>query len=108
MIGSADAARLCDKLGGTHLYIPASPGPNHPLVIAIGPKAAQLMADRFTSETLQLPKAYHRRRLVLQLAEDPKLTLRDIALATDYSERHVIRIIAEQRDDRQGELFPDL
>jgi hypothetical protein len=108
VIGSADARRLCNKLGGTHLYVPAAPGPNHPLVIAIGPGPAKLMAEHFTGDTLQLPKAHHRRRRVLELAADPNLSLRDIALATDYSQRHVIRILAESRDDRQGELFPDL
>ncbi len=111
VIGSGDAAKLCDRLGGTCIYVPASVGTNHPITLAIGAAAAKLLCEHFTGEQLQLPKAWHRKRRVLELAaqQDPKLTLAEIALATDYSQRHVIRILADSKeDDGQLDLFADL
>ncbi len=107
VIGSGDAVRLCERLGGTPLYVPASVGVNHPISIAIGAAAAKLLCEHFKGEQLQLPKAWHRKRRVMELAaQEPKLTLAEIALATDYTQRHVIRILAESKeDDGQLDLF---
>lgn len=106
VIGEHDARRLCDALGGTLLYVPAMVGANHPICAAIGAASAKKLCDHFKGETLQLPKSYLRRTRVLQLYERGGMTLAQIALATDYSERHVMHILAESRsDDGQLELF---
>lgn len=108
-IGSEDARRLCARLGGTQLYVPASVGHNHPIAAAIGPKAAKLLCAHFVGNMLPLPKAHHRKARVIALAAAGGMTIREIALATDYTDRHVYNILAESReDDGQLELFDGL
>ncbi len=109
VIGEAAARDLCNHLGGTTVYVPAQIGPHHPVCVAIGSKAAKSFADHFKGAHLQLPKAYLRRQRVLELRATTDMTIREIALATDYTERHVYDILAGQReDDGQLDLFRDL
>ena len=109
VIGEAGARALCDHLGGTTLYIPAAIGHNHPVTAAIGAGLARKLADHFRGSHLQLPKAFLRRQRVIELKRSTDMTIREIALATDYSERHVYDILASTReDDGQLDLFRDL
>lgn len=106
VIGDPAARMLCEHLGGTTLYVPAGISASHPVSIAIGPKAARAFAEHFRGSHLQLPKAYLRRRRVLELRRGTDMTVREIALATDYTERHVYDILAgEREDDGQLDLF---
>ncbi len=108
VIGSEDARRLCDRLGGTQLYVPAAAGHNHPITAAIGAKAAKLLCEHFVGSILTLPKAHHRRQRVIELAARGDMTLGEIALATDYHQRQVSRILADEKDsDGQLDLFRD-
>ena len=109
VIGEAPARALCDHLGGTTLYVPAQIGPAHPVTAAIGAKAARELAEHFRGSHLQLPKAYLRRQRVLELRASTDMTIAQIALATDYTERHVHNILSASReDDGQLDLFRDL
>lgn len=109
VIGEQAARALCRHLGGTTLYVPARIGPHHPVTAAIGSKAATQLADHFRGSHLLLPKAYLRRQRVLELAENTDMTVREIALATDYTERHVYAILeGARKDDGQLDLFAGL
>lgn len=46
LIGSARAERFAILFGGQELYIPRSPGPEHPIARAIGHKAARLLGQQ--------------------------------------------------------------
>lgn len=106
VIGSGPAAKLCDRFGGTGLYIPRAVANNHEIAIVIGAALAEVLCAHFAGETLQLPKAFHRRQRVIDMLNEGKKTIKEIALATDYTERHVLTIKAESReDDGQGSLF---
>jgi len=106
VIGEAAARTLCEHLGGTTLYVPAQIGTHHPVTAAIGAKAAKIFADHFRGSHLQLPKAFLRRQRVMELKRTTEMTVKEIALATDYTERHVYDILAgEREDDGQLDLF---
>ncbi|PAL25498.1 hypothetical protein [Sphingopyxis sp. GW247-27LB] len=106
VIGSGPATKLCDRFGGTILYVPRVAANNHEIAVVIGAELAQLLCDRFAGSDLLLPKAYHRRQRVIELLKEGKLSIRAIALATDYTERHVHNIKADSiEDDGQGNLL---
>lgn len=106
VIGEKGARALVEHLGGTTLYVPARIGPHHPVAAAIGAKAAELFARHYRGSHLQLPKAYLRRERVLELKRTTNMTVKEIALATDYTERHVYDILAAAvEDDGQLDLF---
>jgi len=106
VIGSGPTAKLCDRFGGTSLYIPRSAANNHEITLVIGPDLTAVLCERFAGENLQLPKAFHRKQRAIELLKEGKLSIKAIALATDYSERHVHNIKVEsQEDDGQGNLL---
>lgn len=106
VIGSGPTAKLCDRFGGTSLYIPRSAANNHEITLVIGQHLASVLCERFAGSDLLLPKAYHRKQRVIDMLNEGKLSIRAIALATDYTERHVHNIKAESReDDGQGNLL---
>lgn len=100
-IGEPLARRLCEHLGGIELYVPVQITENHPVALAIGHKEAQIFASRFRGSHVRLPKAYNRRQRVLELSERGTMTVKEIALATDYTERHVYGILAEAAEQQQ-------
>lgn len=105
VVGSAAAVQLCKAFGGTTLYVPKALRDDHPIIAAIGREAAESLSRNFTGENLALPKMARRRAQVIALAQRGDLTQAQIALATDYSERHVNSILSESRDTRQLDMF---
>ena len=112
VIGSGDALKLCNRFGGTALYIPHAIDERHAIAIAIGLDAAKLLSANFTGETLALPNVSRRRemlvkrRRVLELAARGDMTAKQIALDVGYTERHVHNITGESGGDpRQFKLF---
>lgn len=103
VIGADAVVRLCEALGGTRIYVPRTIGENHPLAAAIGMKAARSLAEHYYGTMLELPKAFHRRSRALELAKSGQLTAGQVALQTDYTERHVRRLLAAE-DDGQLDL----
>lgn len=114
VIGSGDALKLCNRFGGTSLYVPHNVHEAHPIADAIGIDAAKLLSATFTGESLALPnisrrrETHNRRRRVLELSADRRMSAKAIALATGYTERHVHNIVGESGGDpRQLKLFDD-
>lgn len=106
VIGPAAAQKLCEMFGGVRIYIPQAIGAAHPVAAAIGTAAAAKLAEYYHGTMLELPKAHLRRRRVLELAERGGMTVSQIALACDYTDRQVYNILAASReDDGQLSLF---
>lgn len=104
----ADAARqLARRFGGTALYVPRAIGDHHPICAALGRAAADQLAAWAGGGTIAVPKQAERRARVLELRQGRPLTIAQIARETDYSERHVYRLLAADADDRQPGLFDD-
>lgn len=114
VIGEEAALRLIKELGGIVLYVPQRMGGDHPVAVAIGPRRAKEFAEHFAGCHLDLPKDPFRARSiaarhaqVLALHKQGDMTLKQIALATDFTERHVYRILASRmsKNDNQPDLF---
>lgn len=56
LIGDEAAELLMKKLGGTYLYVPSRPGPEHPISLLLGERLAGQLADRFCRETILIPR----------------------------------------------------
>lgn len=104
VIGVEAAEKLCRALGGTRIYVPATIGEHHPIAVAIGEENAARIAEHFHRTVLALPKGLSRRERVIEYRRSTKMTIREIALATDYTEAGVYKILAEERGG-QLDLF---
>lgn len=108
VIGAAATRRLCDAYGGARLYVPARMSPNDPIAREIGLTAAQKLSHYSGGQTIDLPKSHVRKRRARQLLAEGDMSMRDIALATDYTERRLYQLQAERREAEasgQGDLF---
>lgn len=106
-IGLESARKLIECFGGTELFVPQTITARHKIAKAIGIESARMLSTYFHGTELSLPVSWARRREVEKLAGDPEMTKQKIAIATGYSERQVYRILGEEDDDRQGNLFSD-
>ncbi|MCP3735971.1 hypothetical protein M9979_13945 [Sphingomonas sp. RP10(2022)] len=104
--GETAARALARQFGGTSLYVPRAIGDHHPICSAIGRAAADQLAAWAGGGTLAIPKQPERRARVLDL-KSRSLTIVQIARETAYSERHVYRLLREEDDYRQPDLFAD-
>ncbi|WP_156839886.1 Mor transcription activator family protein [Novosphingobium aquimarinum] len=84
---------------------PRSIGDAHQICVVMGRDAADRLAAWAGGGSIDVPKQAARRARVLDLHSRGNLTNAQIALQTAYSERHVYRIISEERDDRQSSIF---
>jgi hypothetical protein len=121
LIAGDDAARrVAGAVGGTRVYIPAAPSPDHWLTGLVGHKAALAIADHFTGgfsggARIDIPLADTGFMAQQQARCDAmilsgKHSERDIARACGYTERGVRKRkarIGALRDSRQGSLFQD-
>lgn len=103
VIGEEAARLLARHFGGTGIYVPRKIGDHHPLCAAIGRDAADRLAAWAGLTTISVPKQPERRQRVRDLHRQGALTKRQIARETDYSERHVYRLLRD--DDKQADLF---
>ena len=109
VIGEEGARLLIKRLGGTRIYVPVQAPAAHPFAQLLGLKRAAALSDHFAGLTIELPKPHARREQALRMIEEGAMTIGQIALATDYTERQIYRLLAEMRhDDRQLELFAGL
>lgn len=121
-IAGDDAARkVAEAYGGTRVYIPPIPGPDHWLTRLVGQDAANRIGDRFTGgfagARVDIPLADTGFVARMQAKCDAmilsgKHSERDIARACEYTIRTVRRRRAALRkaghrltDQRQGDLF---
>ena len=105
VIGVDAARRLARVFGGTGLYLPRVAGDHHPIVVSIGREAADRLVAWGAGSTLAVPKQAERRERVSQLRRQGALTIAQIARETDFSERHVYRLLHDQAADDQPGLF---
>lgn len=104
-VGLPLALRLSAAFGGTRLYVPRVIGDHHPICVALGRDDADVLAGFAGGGPLDVPKQAARRQRVRQLLSARSLTIAQIAVETSYSERHVYRLLSEDSDDRQPNLF---
>lgn len=115
--GEEAALALAQACGGTRVYIPAAPAPDHWISKLIGHEAALSVCDRLTAglgiqrrvdmplgptgnnATFRSMQAHADRMIVAGRSE------RDIARNTGYTTRQVRRRRAKIRDDRQMNLL---
>jgi hypothetical protein len=117
MIAGEEAARrVAGTVGGTQVYIPPCPGPDHWLTKLVGLDAARRIADHFTAGVgparIEIPLGDTGFIASAQARCDAMLAAgaseRDIALALRYTIRTVRRRrarIKSLRDTRQRDLF---
>ncbi|CAN5550016.1 hypothetical protein BH09PSE4_BH09PSE4_21210 [soil metagenome] len=112
VIGQGAVTRLIERLGGTRTYVPRTIHAHHQIAEAIGLKAAALLAEYFHARTLDLPKAHARRQRALETAlnRPEGVTLKQVALDFDYTERMIYKMIeahkaANAADADQLDLF---
>ena len=115
--GEEAARRVADAVGGTQVYIPPQPGPDHWLSKLVGHDAARRIADHFTAgfpARIEIPLGDFGFMASAQARCDAMLLAgrseRDIALALRYTIRGVRKRRARLkalRDSRQGSLFGD-
>lgn len=116
-IGESAAVQLLAAHGGTRIYVPAHPGPDHALVAAIGAEPAARLADHVATGVgglwIELPRgssswtAELRTRL-LDAVGRPGRSEREIAQDLRVHGRTVRRARArlrQQHDSKQGRLF---
>lgn len=104
-IGRDAAYLLARRLGGTKVYVPRTIGDNHPLCALLGREAADFLSAWTGGATIEIPKQAERRARVLELHRTKALTSAQIAVETGYSQRHVVRLLGQERDERQPDLF---
>ncbi|AJP73151.1 hypothetical protein [Sphingomonas hengshuiensis] len=111
-IGWAATEKLIEMLGGTRIFVPRAIGVHHPIAVAIGAKAASLLAAKHAGATFDLPKAHYRRERALQTAlnRPEGMTIADVAIAFDYTERWIYKMLEQhaaqqEAEDLQGRLF---
>jgi len=113
--GEEAALTLAQARGGTQVYIPARPAPDHWISKLIGHAAALRVCDRLTAGRgirVDLPLGPTGRNATvraIQVLADRMIIAerseRDIAQATGYTTRQVRRRRARIRDDRQMNLL---
>ncbi len=113
--GEDAALRLARNRGGTQIYLPPIPAADHWICALIGRDAALAVCDRLTGgvgpRRVLVPLGptgtqARARASVDNLLRDGNLSVRDIALATGYTDRGVwLRKAALDR--RQFSLFSD-
>lgn len=110
IIGAPAALKVAGKWGGTRLYIPPLPGPEHELSQLIGVDAARALGEAYAGERIEVPKAdcwgrAMRNALVIGARASGKSQAR-VAREHGLTERHVRNIErGADGDDNQGALF---
>lgn len=81
------------EFGGREIRIPINPGPDHPIIRALGEEDGRALCHYMADQTVYVPhcRATGRRRAVLDMIQAGK-TQGTIARSLQLSERHVRRI----------------
>ena len=103
IIGEAGYLQLASETGGASFYVPRSPGADHIITRALGPKLAALVGEYFYGQTLVLPVKEWRRRSILALAETHSGD--EIAAKLRISRSYVYDVLAGARRHQQPGLF---
>jgi len=109
--GAAAALALARDRGGTVVYIPVAPGPDHWLVKSVGPEAAAAIAAHFGNCRVLIPLAGNRfyaraaaaSARMMQDGASTAQTARALGLHVRTVFRHRAKL--RETDDSQGNLF---
>lgn len=102
LIGAEAAGRLCRACGGVSYYLPAKPKPTHPWAQVVGLEAMEILCAQYGGSRLTLPKGDNaaKRRRVLQLLREGRLSVRQIAIKAGVTERYVSKMRGRQDEAR--------
>lgn len=96
IIGETAYELLCDRLGGTSLYVPRVPGAGSRLVLAIGHASALALCRASAGQTFYLPSrlSLARRRRREEVLYDLRrgLSTNEIAIRHGISTQHIRNI----------------
>lgn len=108
-LGLVVALRLVQAYGGQEIRFPRRPGPNHPVIKALGDRDGHAVCRFLDGAMIYIPhgRARANRRAVAGL-EEKGHTRGQIARILGISQRHVRRLAnGAASDDGQPDLFDD-
>jgi len=110
-IGLAEMLALVEKFPGIKIFIPKKASESHQLAQVIGFRSMQMLCARYGNDYLVVPKLDRilqqiRNQMVRELRAQ-NLSVRDIALALNYHERHVRRILQGDVRNNNFDMFAD-
>lgn len=107
-LGLRVALALIQHFGGREMRFPKNPGPDHPVLIALGETDGRALCMFLADMTMYVPHARPaaNRRSAADLARKGK-TKGDIARLLGLSQRHVRRLTNGTTDPRQSSMFDD-
>ena len=106
LIGLSNALILVDNYKGTRMWVPLEFNPDHVLVKLIGHEASAKLIEAFGGELYVIPKCDDAMRAVrneLIAASDKSQS--QLAREWNLTERQIINIQKNVKDDRQTDLF---
>lgn len=106
LIGQDAALRLCRTYGGVSYYIPHCPDTDHAWARVITRPAWEALCAEYGGTRLTLPRGERafKRQKALELLRAGRMSVRQIALECQTTERNVSRLRAKMSDDRQAPL----
>ena len=63
IIGTADAIKLGQTMGGARIYCPTNPSHKHPVALVVGRKKAQQLCNYYAGDVLHLPSKIQFKRV---------------------------------------------
>jgi len=113
IIGLGAALRLAEAYGGTEIYVPRTPGPDHPVAQVIGLEAARRLGEYLGTPTsggrIEVPKgdalSRSRRNRAIVAAVVQGASKQQVARQHGLTTRWVRRLCNGDTDDRQPDLF---
>lgn len=108
-LGLSVALKLVQAFGGQEMKFPKSPGPDHPVIKALGETDGHAVCEYLGGAMIYVPhgRAGANRRAVAGL-EEKGHTRGEIARMLGISQRHVRRLAnGASSDPRQSSLFED-
>lgn len=109
VLGRDEAFKLCERLGGTVLYIPSAKriGPDHRLFRILGEAAVRrLVNSDLASGSLKLPTAnairIAARNATIRKKKHAGLSSRELALEYRLDQRTIERIVAQHPGEAGG------
>jgi Mor family transcriptional regulator len=110
-LGLRVALRLMQAFGGQELRFPKNPGPDHPVIKALGEEDGRALCMFIGGDLLYIPHGRARRTAAddIRALEAKGHSRAEIAKVLGISQRHVRRAAnAPAKDSRQRDLFSDV
>jgi hypothetical protein len=109
IVGFSATLRLIQWYGGSNVYVPDSPTPNHPLTAILGESALRALCEEFGNQTLWVPSDIERPDIELKKSV-AKAVLKGrgslaISVELGITQRQVQRI---RRDLEESGLLPKI